>query len=672
MRAWVTLAAPQYIRRRALDVENLGLQAVLVLLAGALVLVAAFRRLQLPQILAYVFVGMLLGPHGAGVFRDSETTRYLGEFGLVFLMFTIGLEVSLSRLVALRQAVFVLGSAQVLLTAAVIAGGAVWWGLDWRAALGVGAVLAMSSTAIVMKLLTEQLEQRSRHGQQALGILLFQDIAVVPLLILIPLLGTGGASSAHLLRVFIAGGVLVAGYILAGRYVLRPLLHHAALGRSREFFMLMLLFIVLASAWLTESVGLSLAAGAFLAGLMIGETEYRHQVEVDILPFRDILLGLFFVSTGIMFDPGVITSEWVAVLVVVAALVVLKAALVFGLVRLLKFDTGVALRTGLVLAQGGEFGFALLLQATTAAVLPVPTAQIVLAGIIVSMTVAPILVRFNGAIAKGVLPRYNERREANIAAIRYEARATHPDVIVCGYGRSGQNLGWMLTQEGVPFLALDLDPVRVRDARDAGDPVVYGDATRRDVLLAAGLEHARALAISYDDVASALRILNVVRMQRPDLPIIVRTRDDGDLERLTNEGATEVVPESLEGSLMMASHVLMLLGIPVGHIVRRVRDVQRDRYRMLRGFFPGTDAPEPTARNDRLYSVMLAPRAAAVGRSLADLKFDEIGVRVTAIRRAGIRGPEPSLDTVLEAGDVLVLHGAAEALRVAERRLLRG
>jgi CPA2 family monovalent cation:H+ antiporter-2 len=650
---------------------------VLALLAGAVVLVALFRYLHLPQLLAYLAAGILLGPFGAAVVPGTETLRYLAEFGLVFLMFTIGLDLSLPQLFAMKRLVFGLGGAQVSISVFAVALVAVLLGVALPGAIVIGGVLALSSTAIVMKLLIERLEQNSQHGRAAFAVLLFQDLVVVPFLIVIPAFGRGQEEAILPILAWslIKGALVVLAFVFAGRWLLRPLFQAVAAARSREFFMLAVLLVVLTAAWLTGLAGLSLALGAFLAGLMIAETEYRHEVEVDILPFRDVLLGLFFVTVGTMLNPSVLLEFWPYVLLAVVALMVFKAALVTALGRAFGLTPGVAVRTGVVLAQGGEFGFALLVQAAAFDVLTGPAAQIVLAAVVVSMMFAPLLVHANGDIAKRLVPSYSEQRESNIDAIRAEADLTRPHVIVCGYGRSGQNLGWMLMKEGISFMALDLDPVRVRDARDAGDPVVYGDATRRDVLEAAGLRMAHALAVSYNDVPSAQRILEVVRLVRPDLPVIVRTTDDVDLERLLAAGATEVVPESLEGSLMIASHVLLLLGVPISHIVRRIGEVRRSRYRMLRGFFHGQDLKdleEPQAYQERLHSVTLPPGAAVVGRRLSEIDLKNSGVAVTAVRRAGIRAPEPRPETLLQAGDVLVLYGTPEGLDLAEKTLLSG
>ncbi len=659
--------------------EQVQFHHILVLLGAAVVLLALFRRVHLPHILAYLGAGMLVGPYGLAWIPDVAQTRVLAEFGLVFLLFTIGLEFSLRQLLAMKNTVLGLGGSQVLISCAVFGSLAWLFGESVGGAVVIGGVLALSSTAIAMKLLIEQFEQNSRHGRQAFGVLLFQDLIVVPFLILIPALaGDGETTIAHALAWAVAKGVVVLALILVlGRWLLRPLFHEIAAARSREFFMLTVLLVTLTAAWVTQTAGLSAALGAFLAGLMIGETEFRHQVEADILPFRDVLLGLFFITIGMLLNLPLVLTLWPWVLAAVLVLILFKTVLVLGLATVGGSEPGVALRTGLVLAQGGEFGFVLLAQAGQFDLIAPRTAQLLLAAVILSMALAPVTIRYNGRIAKRLVRSYHQRREANLDFIRTEARATHghDHVIVCGYGRSGQNLGAMLETEGIPFLALDLDPVRVRDARDAGEPVVYGDAVRRDVLEAAGLNRARALAVSFDDRSAALKILEVTRALRPDMPILVRTRDDVDLERLQEAGATEVVPESLEGSMMMATHLLLLLGVPMSRVVRQVRAIRRDRYRMLRGFFHGgaaEDAESADAFRERLHSVTLPKGAYAVGKILADLHLAEVGVTVTAVRRGGIRGPQPADNTPLYAGDVLVLYGAPAALERGETALLEG
>ena len=657
--------------------EPIGFQSILILLVVAVVLVALFRYLHLPQVLAYLCAGIVVGPYGMAWIPDLEGTRYLAEFGLVFLMFTVGLEFSFPKLMAMKTVVFGLGGAQVFFSC-LVSGFVAWLvGVPAEGAIVIGGMLAMSSTAIVMKLLSDQLEQNLLHGRHAFSVLLFQDLIVVPFLILTPALAGDGEKTVWMTLgwALLKGIVVMSVIIFLGRWLLRPFFHEVASARLREFFMLAVLLLTLASAWLTEVAGLSLALGAFLAGVMLGETEYRHQVESDILPFRDILLGLFFVTVGMMLDLSAMRGLWPWVLVSVAAIILFKALLILGLGKLFAMETAVALRTGLVLSQVGEFAFALLLLANQFQLFNQQTSQVLLASIILSMMVAPLIVRHNGNLARRLVPGYTHASESNLDVIRAEADVADRHVIICGYGRSGQNLAWMLDQEGVPNLALDLDPVRVRDARDAGKLVVYGDVTLRDVLEAAGLSRARAVAISFYDVSAALKILDTTRLVRPDMPVIVRTKDDADLERLNAAGATEVVPESLEGSLMMGSHLLLLMGVPISRIVRHVRNVRADRYSMLRGFFHGEDlhdGKDTHAYQARLHSVTLPDRAHAVGKLIAALQLEKAGVTVSAVRRGGIRGPEPGPETRLAAGDVLVLYGTPEALNAAEKILLEG
>ncbi|MDH5246987.1 MAG: monovalent cation:proton antiporter-2 (CPA2) family protein, partial [Betaproteobacteria bacterium] len=403
--------------------DSTGFHIALILLGVAVVLVVLFRYLHLPQILAYLAAGVLVGPFGLGWVPDSATTRYLAEFGLVFLMFTLGLEFSLPKLMAMKVTVFGLGGAQVLFTAAVFGTIAWWLGVTPEGAIVIGGLLALSSTAIVMKLLVDQLEQSSRHGRHAFGVLLFQDLVVVPFLILIPALGGAGTEPLWLTLgwAFVKSVVVLVAIFVIGRWLLRPLFQEVASGRSRELFMFTVLLLTLASAWATEQAGLSLALGAFLAGMMVAETEYRHQVEGDILPFRDILLGLFFVTIGMLLDVHVLERLWPMVLAGVIALLLVKTLIVLVVGRLFALESGVALRTGLVLSQGGEFGFALLLQARQFELLAGDVAQIVLAVVVLSMLLAPLVIRYNGVVAKRLVPSYTRARQSDLEVIRAEA-----------------------------------------------------------------------------------------------------------------------------------------------------------------------------------------------------------------------------------------------------------
>jgi CPA2 family monovalent cation:H+ antiporter-2 len=650
------------------------LQAVLVLLGAAVFAVALFRSLRLPSLLAYLLIGMLAGPHALGWIADSGETRSLAEFGVVFLMFSIGLEFSMPQLKAMRGVVFGLGGAQVVVTLLLVLAGSLLLGLSWQSGVALGGVLAMSSTAIVSKMMAERLELQSRHGRLVIGVLLFQDLAVVPLLILIPALSVGGGDLLGAVgAAFLKAAVLLLGLLYLGQRLMRPWFHWVARHKSPELFMLNVLLVTLGLAFLTGLAGLSLALGAFLAGMLISETEYRYQVEANIQPFRDVLLGLFFVTVGMLLDLRTVAANLGWVFLASLLLVLGKMLIVALLSRLFRYDTSVSLRSGLFLAQAGEFGFVLLTLANSGGLLPLSVAQTVLAAMLLSMLAAPLVVHHSGAIVARLYRNDWNYRALALHEIVVKSAGTEGHVIVCGYGRSGQHLARFLALEDIPFFALDLDPQRVRAAAAAGENVVYGDASRREVLLAAGLQRARAVVVSYADTVSALKVLNLVQELRPDLPIVVRTLDDADLDKLQQAGAAEVVPEVLEGSLMLASHALMLLGVPLAHVLRRIREVRMQRYGLFRGVFRG-EAENGLAEHEqpRLASIALGDKAAAIGRTLAELELDSLLVEVTAIRRRGIRGLEPAPEMKLMAGDVVVLLGAAENLALAEVKLMQG
>jgi len=651
------------------------LQPALILLAMAVLVVVLFRTLKLPPLLGYLIVGVAIGPHAMGWIESTEEVRTLGEIGVVFLMFSIGLEFSLPKLVTMRRIVFGLGAAQVTATMGLVAAGALTLGLSWRTALVLGGALAMSSTAILAKLLAERLELNSAHGRQIMGILLFQDLAVVPLLILVPALSASTERIFLDLGVALAKAVVVLGLLLfAGQRVMRAWFHVVARQKSSELFVLNVLLVTLGIAFLTELAGLSLALGAFVAGALISETEYRYQVEEDIKPFRDVLLGLFFVTIGMLLDLRIVAANaWVSVLLV--ALVVLKALLIFVLARLFRAETGVAIRTGLALSACGEFGFVILAHANYAGLLDPQVLQSVLAAMVLSMLISPFIVERSDLIARrwSAGEWMNRARQVHDIAVRSMAANEH--VLICGYGRSGQNLARFLEQENIPFIALDNDPQRIREAMAAGESVVFGDAARREVLIAAGLMRARALAITYSNTASALAILAHVQQARPGLPVVVRTLDDTDIDRLKAAGAAEVVAEVMEGSLMLASSALMLLGVPLTRVLRRIRETRERRYLLFRGFFRGvTDESEgrEEALQPRLHSVMLTPGSGAIGKSLAALDLAASGVEVTSVRRRNVRTAMPAPDSTLEEGDVLVLMGTEDMLAAAEMKLMQG
>jgi CPA2 family monovalent cation:H+ antiporter-2 len=651
------------------------LQPVLVLLAAAVLVVVVFRSLRLPPLLGYLIVGVVIGPHALGWITTTDEVSTLAEIGVVFLMFSIGLEFSLSRLMTMRRIVFGLGAAQVLITLLLVLGVALAIGASWQTGLVLGGALAMSSTAILAKLLAERFEINSPHGRQIIGILLFQDLAVVPLLILIPALGAPTEDFAATVGyALLKAAVVLTLLLFFGQRLMRAWFHVVARQKSSELFVLNVLLITLGIAFITEMAGLSLALGAFVAGVLISETEYRYQVEEDIKPFRDVLLGLFFVTIGMLLDVSVVVENvWVSVLLV--TLVIAKTILIFGLSRLFGAASGVALRAGLALGACGEFGFVILAHASGSGLIAPDILQPVLAVMVLSMLIAPFVIERSEAIVRRWSATEWMSRAMQLHNIAVQSMTADEHVLICGYGRSGQNLARFLDQEGVPFIALDNDPQRIGDATAAGERVVFGDAARREVLLAAGLARARVVIVTYADTASALRILAHVHEARPGLPVIVRTIDDSDVEKLRDAGAAEVVADLMEASLMLASSTLMLVGVPLTRVLRRIRETRESRYELFRGFYRGmTDAAEgeDQALQPRLHSVLVTAGAQSIGKSMEDLDLEKSGVEVTAIRRRNVRTAAPSPEMRVEEGDVLVLLGTETGVAAAEIKLLQG
>ena len=657
------------------------LELTLVYLLAAVVGVVVFRSLKLPPMLGYLAVGVIIGPNALALAQNSAGVRHLAEFGVVFLMFAIGLEFNLPRLRAMRRHVFGLGLLQVVLTMAFTVVGALLlnllvpdvWAISWQAAVALSGVMAMSSTAIVVKLMADRMELESEHGKRVMGILLFQDLAVVPLLVLIPALGSpANALLGALGLALLKAAVLLSLLLLGGQRLMRRWLTQVARHKSNELFMLNLLLITLGLAWLTERAGLSLALGAFVAGMLISETEYKQQVETDIRPFHDVLLGLFFITIGMMLDWSIVLQRWPLVLMLMTSSLLLKLVLVTGLTRALGATMGVALRTGLYLTQAGEFGFVLLTLAHEQDLIQASLLNPILASMVLSMLATPFIIMYSDRLVMRVVASDWLHQSLQMTNIARQSISTSKHVIICGYGRCGQNLARMLEGEKIPYMALDLDPDRVRHAAAAGNAVAYGDASRLQALMAAGLSRASAVVITYLDIPGALKVLANVRAHAPNIPVIVRTQDDFALDRLRAAGATEVVPEAIEGSLMLASHALALVGVPMRRVIRLVQDQRDARYNLLRGYFHGADDKGgEDSSAERLTSLTLSAGAHAVGLTLGALQPRLKGVQVLNLRRHSGKTLAPGNEIVFEDGDTLVLSGRPEALARAEEQLLR-
>jgi monovalent cation:H+ antiporter-2, CPA2 family len=639
--------------------------------------VAFFRVLRLPAMLAYFVVGVLCGPYAFGLLPDTESGRHIAEFGIVFLMFSIGLEFSLPKLYAMRKTLFGLGGAQVVITMITIMG--ICWlaGLSLTVAFIVASSLTMSSTAIVSKILMERVDLNSRHGRLSIGILLFQDLAVIPILVLIPALSSQSANLVNLLGLALIKTVVLLFILFKfGKTVINFWFGLVARQRSRELFVMNVLMVTLLLAFATNLAGLSYALGAFIAGMLISETRYRYQVESDIASFRDILMGLFFISVGMLLDFNYLIQHIVLVSALLMAFVLFKALVIAALVRFFAFEWGVGIRTGVILGQAGEFGFVILTLGMGHDLIGGAELQLVLSACLLSMITAPFIIQYNGRIARRLVKSYIMNSNQKDEALQGIGKTLDGHVILCGYGRSGQYLGRFLKEESIPFIALDIDPTRVHEATVAGEHVMYGDASRGAVLEAAGAAHAKALIVSYADMRSSMKVLHITQENYPKLPVIVRTSDETHMEAFRAAGATEVVPEVLEGSLMLASHALVILGVPLNRVVKRIRLFREERYQMFKGYFRGiSDESMEFGDTEQLtlHPVEIGRNAYANRKSLRHIDLAEFGVEIQHLRRPNMRtdiAPRP--DIVLMEGDVVVLLGTQQAITAAEIYLTSG
>ena len=634
--------------------------------------VVVFRRFNLPPVLGYLFVGSVIGPHALNLMDDIHRAESLAEFGVVFLMFSIGLEFSLPKLFSMKRIVFGLGLLQVVVTMVLAAGLIMLMGVNWQLGIALGGVFAMSSTAVITKLLAERMQLDSPHGREIMGVLLFQDLAVVPLLVIIPSLTQPPEKLAVLLGIALLKAVVVLAVILVfGQRLMRKWFHFVARAKSSEVFILNVLLITLSLATITELAGLSLALGAFVAGMLISETEYKFQVEEDIKPFRDVLMGLFFVTIGVKLDLHILVGLWWQVLLALVALLVIKALVVGLLSWRLGSSPGNSIRSALWLCAGGEFGFVLLGEIVR---LPRDIQQIALTVLVLSMLIAPFIIQYSERIVVRFVASEWLMRSMQLTKIAVQSMGAEKHAILCGFGRNGQYLARFLSQEDINYVALDLDPDRVREASTGGENVVYGDAGRKEALMAAGLMRASVVIVTISDTALAEKVLHHVQEMRHDLPVVVRTADERDMERLTRAGAAEVVPEALEASLMLASHALVLVGVPINRVLKRIRQTRSKRYSLLRGFYRGIsdrEHDEDDEHHPRMHSVLLEAGAGAIGKTLDELDLENLGCEVSAIRRRGIRAVEPAPETRLMEGDVVVVLGLPEAVTAADQRLLQ-
>ena len=650
---------------------------IILLLVCSVVFLTVFKYFKLSATIAYFAVGILLGPSGAGILYDSDSIRHFVEFGIVFLMFSIGLEFSLPKLNSMRGILFGLGGAQVLITLATTFFVSRLFGLDLAMAFVIGSALTMSSTAIVSKILIERIDLNSRHGRLSIGILLFQDIAVIPILILLPALSAPAIDINTLfIPIILKIAVLLSILFWLGKPIINFWFGLVAQQKSRELFVLNVLMVTMFFAYLTHLAGLSYALGAFLAGMLISETRYRYQVESDIASFRDILLGLFFISVGMMLNLNIFIEYLWIIITIFIGYSLFKATLIALLTKAFKYEFGVGIRTGIILGQAGEFSFVILALAKEQNIIGGDILQIILSVCLLSMICAPFLIPYNGRIARFLSKSYIKNSQKNIEKINDIGHNLSDHVILCGYGRSGQFLGRFLKEEHIPFIAIDMDLNRVNDASNAGELVMYGDASRRVVLNAAGIKNCKAVIITYADDRASSKVLTVVRETYEDLPVIVRTADESSIALLQKEGATEVVPEVLEGSLMLGSHALMVLGIPLGRIVKKIRSFRSERYAMFRGYFKGsTDISDDFSGQEQLelHSIEVKRNPLLMKNKLENVRFEDFNIQIQYLRRPNmLENIDPRPDIILDDGDILVILGLQQNINHFEKYISSG
>lgn len=648
---------------------------LLAILSSAVLIVWLFRRLHLPAILAYLVAGMLVGEHGFALAQDQVDYDHFAELGIVFLLFTLGLEFSLPKLMAMRHLVLAVGSLQVGISLVFFMVVALFFGQTFASALIIGGILALSSTAIVIRQLSESGAMKRKSGQLSVAILLFQDVAVVPLLIIIPMFAQESDTSmaVELLIALVKGVFVVAILMFAGKWLLPRLFNLVAQVRTDELFVLTTLLVTLVASSLTQWFGLSMALGAFLAGMMLGESQYKHQLEADIRPYRDILLGLFFVTVGMKLDIGIVYSSPLVIIGLMVSFMLVKILVIAFLAMRAGEASKDAWASGIMLAQMGEFGFVLIALANQVELLPVETASILLGAGVLSMAITPYMI--DNARKWSILLSKETPIETEKLTELPENTDLSDHVIICGFGRVGQTVSRFLKQESIKFVAIDIDPLRTTKAREAGENILFGSSRQAELLKAARLSQAKLVVIAFGDDKQSLDVIQKVRSLSPDVPILVRTRNDDQLDALQEAGANQVVPESLEGSLMLVSQVLSLTGVPFSRIMRRVQKERKDHYSHLHGFFQGeqTDmSPEAMDRIEFANAIILTENSFAIGHSIASLNLTTKRVTVVALRRDNVEIEQPNEKTILQAQDTLIVRGKPRRVERAERFIQEG
>ncbi len=645
--------------------------SLLMSLVLVIVVLLVCRRLKIPPIIGYLITGIIVGPGISGLLSSSEQMHFFAELGVVFLLFSLGLEFSLPKLMSMKGLVFGLGSAQVAITTGVIAFGAIFFGSTVEQALIIGVAIALSSTAIVIRQLSDQHQTNSMSGQMAISVLLFQDLAVVPVLIIVPILGSDSDLGLSLLFALAKGVGAFIVLFFAGKWFLPRLFDEIARARSDELFVLTTLLIVVLTGALTYSLGLSAALGAFLSGMMLGESKYRHQLEADIRPFRDILMGVFFVSIGMMLNLSVIVDNWGILLGLLPLIVLIKIVVIAAIYYHRKPRRRSALKSGIYLAQIGEFGFVVLSLAQQNDVLPDTTVSLIIALGVLSMALTPLLMNYADKAAKYLISN-DELLTVAVPKIDHYADSSE-HVVICGFGRVGQTIARFLKTEAIPYVAIERDPVRIQEAMSGGENVLFGDGRNRDILRNLAISKAKLVIITFNDSHASMQVLSVCQDIAPDVRVLIRTRDDSEMSEFKAAGAAAVVPESLEGSLMLVSQVLFMSGVPMSRVLKRIQIERKSHYHFMHGFFHGDESSHAMDVDlEQLHAVALPNNAYVVGKRIEELPLTRLRVELRGIRRANEEFSSPDDSFVIAAHDVLILCGKPRRVERASGYLLNG
>jgi len=646
---------------------------MLVLIFGVSTIVILFlNKLKIPSLVGFLIAGALLGPHGLGIIRDVHDVEVLAEIGVILLLFVIGIEFSLSNLIRMKKVVIMGGGIQVLVT--IFLSAAVIYPLmgAGNKAIFFGFLIALSSTAIVLKMLSERGEIDTPHGRTMIGILIFQDLCIVPLMLITPVMGGNGIDYLMLFYKMAKAALIVAGVLLAARWVVPGLLHKIVRTRSRELFITTIILTCLGIALLTSKFGLSLALGAFLAGLIISESEYAHQATAEILPFKDSFIGLFFVSIGMLMNLNYMFDNWLKIAVAVGLIFLIKSITATASAIVIGTPVRTSIHTGLGLAQIGEFSFVLAVAGRAAGLITADFYQVFLSSSVVTMMMTPFILKSAPSVSawitsRDVIKMLRGMRKISRDQVFSDKKSGH--VTIIGFGVNGRNLARVLRQSGIPYIVLDFNSDTVRKMRKKGEPIYYGDGTSVEILHKLGIHRARALVVAISDAASTRRIIQIARQENPELHIIVRTRYVAEVDDLKKLGANEVIPEEFETSVEIFSRVLHHYHMPRNIITEHIDNIRKDSYRILRTVeLPRKHLAEKyeLLKEINTESYLIKETSRVDGHSIKEVRLrTETGVTIIAVQRGDTVHQNPPPDFIIKRGDILLLIGKKDDINRA-------